>query len=365
MDLFKFTPSGSSPTTLDQGAQINDYSRVTWVERYNAPGEFTIEAKLSSGLTGFLSLGSLISHVDTGEIMIVENHEVMEEFASDPTIAITGRSFPSYLENRAVGVLDARNKYTFGPYTLTANYTWNQIVTMINAHISSGDDAVDNVVANSSVSGTGESVARTIERGYLWTRVAELLKIDDLGIRTIRRNPFGLTGGSSTETRINIYKGEDKTSTIMFSWITGDISEAQYLFSLKDEKNCALVSGQYIQVMVDGSETKYDRRIMIVDGKDIDGHYGAAPTGGDLTTVVNAMTTLGQQALAAQNQTSITEIELSVTTKPQFRKDYNVGDLVSIDGNFGQIAVRRISEYAEIEDENGKTGHPTLSVPGE
>jgi hypothetical protein len=47
----------------------------------------------------------------------------------------------------------------------------------------------------------------------------------------------------------------------------------------------------------------------------------------------------------------------------QYRRDYNIGDLVSIDGNFGQTAVMRVIEYAEIEDENGNSGHPTLALP--
>jgi hypothetical protein len=65
----------------------------------------------------------------------------------------------------------------------------------------------------------------------------------------------------------------------------------------------------------------------------------------------------------AQNRITITRADASDITRYEYRKDYNVGDLVSLDGNFGQIAVMRVMEYVEIEDENGESGHPTLALP--
>lgn len=382
MDLFKFTEliSGTEPppqssngvdppnTTLQYGVSINGYSRVTWVERYSAPGEFSIEANLSSGLGNFLPLGTLISHVDTLEVMIVENHEIDDKIFSDPTIKISGRSFVSYLENRFVGANTTLTNQII-QYALTANYTWLQAVTMINDHIKTpsvqAGDVVDNMSATSTVSGTGESVARTIPYAILWEEVDKLLKIDNLGIRTIRRNPFGVLG-SSTESQINIYKGVDRTSEIMFSWSAGDISEAQYLFSQKTFKNAAVIVGKWVQTTtsIGGGGSHYTRRWMIVDGSKIDDQLTAMPVGGTLTAIVLAMQTLGNQALAAQTQKSITQVDLTDNVQPKYRKDFNLGDLVLIDGNYGAIATKMITEYAEIEDENGVTSHPTLSDVG-
>jgi hypothetical protein len=367
MNFFKFK-SATDPTTLDQGEQINYLTKTMWVERYAAPGEFKFESQLSNGLKEFLPIGTLVSHADTLEVMIVENHEIKESEQEDPAIVATGRSFVSYLENRIVGTTNARSPAGGNlktPYLLTADYTWNQIVTLINDFIANPtwpNDSLVGVVASALVSGTGMSVERPVEFGSLLERVLDILKVDDLGIRTVRKNTFGI--GSSTNTLLQVYKGIDRSAKIFFSWKSGDLSSVGYLFSNKNDKNSVIVVGQYVVVAVDTGPTKYDRRIMMVDGSDIDGHLGASPAGSDITKIVQDMTTLGQMALAAQNSITISTSDISETSPYQFRRDYDIGDLVTLDGNYGQIGVFRVTEYAEIEDETGESGHPTLSIPG-
>lgn len=364
MDFFKFI-SAADPTNLDQGEAINGIKRSMWIERYSVPGEFEFQAPLSSGLREFLPTGTLISHADTLEIMIVENHQIKEKQNEDPLIIVTGRSFPSYLENRIVGTNGARTDETIVPYTVTADYIWNQIVKIINDHIKDtvdADDALVGVLSSTSVPGTGISAERIIDFGTVWERVFELLRAEDLGIKTIRKNTFGI--GTPGSTVISIYRGVDRSASVSFSWKSGDLSAAEYLFTNKNNKNAALVVGQYIYLIIDGAPSKYDRRMMIVDGSDIDGWLGAPPVDAVLTGVMNALATRGVQTLMAQKDITLSQTDISRTTHHQYRRDFNVGDLISLDGNFGQIAVMRIVEFAEIEDENGESGHPTLALPG-
>lgn len=366
MEFFKFNPSGEQ-TLLEQGELINDLTSSMWVERYFTPGEFSFETQLSSGLMEFLPLGTLISHVDTLEVMIVENHEITETVNEDANVTITGRSFVSFLENRIVGVNAARTNPTIVPYILDAANSWNQIVTMINQHIvtpTNTGDSIANITARHTIAGTsGESVERTIDRGTLWERVSELLKVDNLGIKTVRKNSF--SGVSAANTDIVIYRGDDQSATVIFSWKSGDLDSANYLFSQKDEKNSAMVVGQYVYTVVDAGPDKYDRRMMLVSATDIDGNLGQTPAGGaPITDVINALAVRGYQALLAQNSITISQADVSKTSQYQYRRDYNVGDLVTLDGNFNQTAVMRVIEYAEIEDENGESGHPTLALPG-
>ena len=366
MELFKFNYT-TDPTVLERGEFISKAKSIMWTERYSEPGEFEIEALMSSGLREFLPIGTLISHSDTMEVMIVENHEIKEEEKKDLIITITGRSFDTYLENRITGMNLARSS---GPgmfeYILPADYTWNQAVKLINDHIVNtfnADDALVNVVAQTTVTGTGISVDRTIDRGTVSQRLREILAIDELGIKTIRRNTFGVVG-SSTQTIMSIFRGVDRSAKVIFSWKAGDLDSAEYLFSQKKERNSAMVVSKYLNVMVDGGATKYNRRMMIVDADDIDGHLTAVPSGAELSDMYNKLVVRGQQALKNQNRVTISRTDVSNTSLYQYRKDYDVGDLISLDGNFGQIAVMRVVEFVEIEDENGESGHPTLELPG-
>lgn len=374
MDLFKFIPGTGGPTVLVEGQMINDYTSIMWTERYKEPGEFEIISPLSVGLLDFLPLGTLISHADTLEVMIVENHEINETRDEDPSLRITGRTFDSILEQRIVGMNIARASTThlITDYTLAAAHSWEHANTIINQHISGSippilidDDKLPNVIAQVDISGvTGPVEARTFDRGTVLERVHELLDVDEIGIKTARRNPFGIDG-SSTTTTIYLYTGVDRSNTVHFSWQSGDLDSADYLFTNKDSKNTALVVSRYFTWVVDTWPVEYDRRMMLVDAADLDDNVDTVPTGSAAADILNKMEVRGKEALAAQKQLTITRADVSATTKYQYRKDYNVGDMVSIDGNFGQIAKMRVVEFVEIEDENGESGHPTLSLPGE
>jgi hypothetical protein len=365
MDFFKLLYD-VYPTVLDQGGIfINNISRAMWVERYSTPGEFSFESPLSTGLKDFLPLGTLVSHIDTSDLMIVENHDISEQEDEDPVIKITGRSLPSYLENRMVGMNAARVAPSLNPYLLSADWTFSQIQKLINDHIQTPydtNDALNNVRAmHLFFTGYGTNEARNIDYGNVWQKVEELLKVDDLGI-SVQRRPSIF---STTETLLYINKGGDRRDTVSFNWQGGDISGAEYLFSLKDLKTSALVKSKYFVVPVDlAGSVGYNRRMIEVDASDIDEHFTAIPTGTDFTNVIAAMNVRGRQVLKKQTTVSIVQSDISKIPKFQYRKDYFIGDLVTLNANFGQIVTMRVVEYAEIEDENGESGHPTLAVPG-
>jgi len=73
MDVFTFL-NPTSPTKMEQGVFVNGLLSKMWVERYRQAGEFRFTAKASSGVREQLPLGAFISHTDTHEIMVVDNH---------------------------------------------------------------------------------------------------------------------------------------------------------------------------------------------------------------------------------------------------------------------------------------------------
>jgi Siphovirus ReqiPepy6 Gp37-like protein len=366
MELFKFT-NISSPTILQAGELIRGYDSVSWTERYQESGEFEINARLSSNLRAFLPLGTFISHADTMEVMIVENHEVDQKIDEDPTIKISGRSLTSYLENRTVGLNRVRTDNKITEYVLAVNESWDQAVYLVNTHINTTtnvNDSLDNINCVSICSGTATKEERAISDGDVYKGLQDILAVDDIGVKTIRRNPFGLeTGSSSTETRIIIYKGRDKSKQVHFAWKSGDLNSAGYLFSDRKLKNSAHVRGKWVELIVDTGGIKYDRRFMMVDASDIDEAQEHYPTGTALTWIISAMTTRGKQALKKQTRIHLSRTDVSELTRWRYRKDYDVGDLVMVDGDWGERTVMRVVEFVEIEDENGESGHPTLELP--
>lgn len=363
MDLIKLSSATASPTELTIGQAINGYTSALWVERYREAGEFKLEAPLSSGLIDFLPIGAFLTHIDTSVVMNVENHEIKQPKDQDPTIAITGRCLTSFMENRTVGDGWAASTNVVAELGIGSDETWDQLVTLIDQHMvttADPDDALDNLAVSHICTGSSTSEARVYRQGSVYDQVQDILKVDDLGIKSVRPTP--------TDPLIHfiIYRGNSVSPKARFSWMRGDLDNVEYLFSNKRVKNQARVMGRWVQVVVNPSGAdNYDRRTMIVDASDLDDQLTAMPSGTPLTNMIFKMQVRGREALKAQTNVAITQADVSDNTNLRYRYDYELGDLVTVDGDFGSSAVMRVVEFAETDDDTGSRGHPTLAIPGE
>jgi hypothetical protein len=97
VDIFRLINNGS---TWANGQLVHDIDTKLWVERYRSAGEFKFTGSPTTDLRAALPVGALISHTNTYDIMIVENHEIVEDKTKDPILTISGRSLASFLEQR-------------------------------------------------------------------------------------------------------------------------------------------------------------------------------------------------------------------------------------------------------------------------
>lgn len=367
MDLFKFT-NPNAPTKMEQGQIINGLTSKMWVERYLKNGEFKLVAPADTGIKEFLPIGTFISHKDTTEIMIVENHEIVDDRGAESALTITGRGLETYFENR---VVNSNRAFPVAAglveYSLVADYTWNQIVTLLSDHLIPSNLLDDNnafpyLSIQTTVPGVSASVARTVSRGDLYSALLNLLAIDKLGIKIIRPGSWSPLG-ASPDTDVVIHRGVDRTATVIFSHDSGEVITSDYLWTNRNLKNAALVTGKWVEVEVVPAATGYDRRWMYINASDIDQGQTVAPVDPDLTAIRNAMIQRGNDALVAQNMLQLTKAQLTKeATKAVYRVDYDVGDLITILGDYNTTTTRRVTEYVEIEDASGESSYPTLEI---
>ena len=389
MDLFVYeqTPGPSNAVILSNGQMINGLDSVMWIERYLPAGEFTLVGKVSKGFREQLPVGSLISHTGTTELMVVESHEINDDGGSESTIQITGRSFETYLENRTISSFGIYPFYVYPsdlaiqPYYGGSNDpAWEDARYLISKHMrntypTSAGSAIDNIQVTSTVSGipiVGANRAFKVGDGNLYTTVLDLLLLDNCGIKSVRPGPWndayaepGPTGPfyRPIDFGFVIHNGVDRRQEVSFSWSEGDVKSGQYLWTNKNKKTAVLVQSKwYRQYVTDGS-VGLAQRIGFVDGTDLDQKFSVAPTGSDRTKVDNAMIARGQQYLAAQKDINISRIELTENnSRYSYRNDYNVGDIVGVNGNYNTEAVMRVAEFVEIQDTTGYSGYPTLEA---
>ena len=359
MDIFKFNSATGSPFRF--GQPVVKPESIMWIERYREPGEFKLKGQLSSGLREALPIGSFISHFDTREIMIVEDHTITDK-EENTTVEITGRSLEVVLEDRIVGAgLGFNDPVPPGfEYALPATDVANQAITLIADHILldyvvDPDDEIPYIVLGNAAPEEGQVIERVMKRQDVHKSLMGLLELNNYGIKNVRND-----NGTAT---FYIHKGADRSAKVVFSWKYGDLVGAEYLLSRRTDKNVAYVKGRYVEQFVYAvGATKANRRVILVDASDLDDYFDEVPTGDDLIAVRQKMFTRGEQVLLWNLPIDIARADLAPITQFKFREDYEVGDIVAIDANYGAVDVRRVTEYTEIEDENGESGHPTFDV---
>jgi hypothetical protein len=305
---------------------------------------------------------------------MVQRHEIDEDVEDqEPEIVITGKSLETWLRNRSVGAdtdPDGGLIVFLSDYNLPFNTTWEQVETLIIRHIheKSGGAPLDNPgdealgfmpIAMQQHIGTTTPAARIVKRGNLYTRVLELLEIDDFGIKVVRPN---VTDGDTLFTQFRIHNGFDRRETVAFSHVAGDLKKTKYLWSDEDYYTDAYITSSFNEVRVNSSATGYNRRILHVDASDLDAQETDYPTGGDRAALIANMYIRGIDAILRKRRDAILRTDVALTTRYKFRQHYDVGDLVTVNGNYDTSSVMRVAEHVEFQDENGESGYPTLTL---
>lgn len=365
MDLIALGNLSNNTLVPSQGRLINGTYNLTWIERYREAGEFQITGQMSSGVLDTLTKGTLVSHMDTRELMIVENIEINEARSESPTVSISGRSAITFLENRIVGAnATIANNGAIPDYVLNANAPWTQAFTLLRFHILAAyaiyaDDVLPGVAIAVNADGIplptwNPPTARIIKRGTVYERLMEILEPVDFGVRSYR----DLAGGDTT---FWIHNGLDKSNLVVFSWDKGDLESTGYLTSSKKDKNTAFVTGNAVYGRVNGTETGLNRRMIFLEDRDIDENQKPPHDASTYTALQAKIAVRGNDAIKANNSIEITAVDISPKTKYEYGRDYSLGDVVLIEGNYGASSKMRIVEYVYIEDESGQKGYPTLA----
>lgn len=380
MDIIRFT--GPEVTEPSGGEFVQGISSIMWVERYFQASECTITAPVSSDLRRLLPEGSLISHMNTDLPMIVTTHKIDDQDEAEPNIVITGYGFETILEQRLVGAddlstsADALSNEFLGP-VIPAGYSWDAARNLINRctyapEIFDDGNAIPNIVVWQpddllarvlEVGYTPEYAERKIPIGDLYKEVMELLGSDNIGFSSTWR-PWLESGILTTKMRLTMNKGLDLSGEVVFSHDYGDISGGEYLWSIDSNKNAVMVVGRWVSAAEDSSTSAegYARRWMMVDGSDIDGEFTEAPTGSALTTVTERMRTRARDTIKRQRSVALAQAQATAASQRwTYRKDYNLGDLVTVEGDYDETRRMMVVEHVEMEDENGESSYPTFA----
>lgn len=378
MDIFTLEHSGSS---YKNGELINGIYKKQWIERYLDPGEFTLVCTPTDEIREKLAIGTLISHVNTEEVMIVEDHEIEEKVGAIPVLTITGRSLDSFIESRAAtddglgfqgpngGAVIPSGQPGSTLYDGTAwPYSWDNVtppelaVKMIQKALEPNKVArtafaIPDLSVSHNITTTYTSKHRDAQRGDLASQILDILGDIEAGIKSQRPNTL------HTNLKLLIFKGENLKADVRFSYDKGDVINAKYLWSSRDFRNSAYIStryqGKYVLLGSGEGTSGFSRRVAFIDATDIEKAGSIARA---LEIGEKLETRAKRELRKSRRERTVLEAQVSPLSRFKYREHYNIGDIVRVDGNYEISANMRVIEYAESDEGSGTIGVPTLEA---
>lgn len=334
---------------LERIGVIDEYSSLIWTKRYYSAGDFELYLPASVELFALLQEDFYLQRTDDDRAMIIETIQLQTDAELGNHIIVSGRSVESILARRVI---------------------WNQL--NFNSTV---ETAIRRVITENCISPA--DTARIISRlelaapsGFI-EKIQQQTRGDNIAewLETVCR-----TYGYGWKITINngrfvfsIFKGADRTygnaegnPFVVFSPKFDNLVNSNFLFDKQNYKNAALILGEGEGIARKsqsiGTTADLDRYEIYVDARDVSSNNGeiAAEEYDEL------LTEKGKQQLAEQAITTGFDGEVDADGVYTYKKDFEIGDIVQIENEYGIAATARVVEIIENEDESGKRTVPTF-----
>lgn len=362
-------------------AMIDTFTSAIWTVRYDEAGDFEIYTPVRLDYIQVMQIGNYLWNRDSDRLMVIETVEIETDAEEGPQLIVTGRSLESILDRRIV--------------TSSQNFSGNLqsvLFAIIQNEVISSDETRQipgfSLKANSDSRITSISISELSIRGEnVYDVVCSLCQANKVGWRIL---PKG-TGGFEFE----LYVGTDRSYAqsvnpyATFSPSFENLLNSNYIKSFKSYKNSIYAVGTYQKEVIlqnkykdDNGEwvveeqTTYEeaevvtwqysetatpsglaRREMFIDNGGVnDGEQGGEYATWNAVNKEKAIAELGEH-----QTTTAFEGELEATRQYIYGEDFNIGDIVQVENEFGITGTVYISEIVFSQDVNGITITPTFT----
>jgi hypothetical protein len=420
---------------------------MIWTERFIDDGEFEMKTPYIDSTKAALPEGTLISHLDTEEVMQVEDHKVEVDDDGNEVLTITGRSLTAFpKEHRHVeGVYQKKRKMrrTYSYVAAAAVLLYNAIDNTSGKDLTRGDKTADdvkdndfaspqsaldklpNIAITDSVAVDGAAKTQWLTEGPLGPQLLNMMLKGDFGFRTIRPkadtnlsvvtvSAVLATRGDITRTPnigisalcFDLYSGLDRTDAqstnprVIFNYLHGHFDGEEYFWSAKQYKTVIELMSTYppgdVYRAGMSAYSGFARRVGSFDAGTPElppepakpKELGKNATKAEKEARADEMDKWLLQHGRWENKRDVivgefktnaiedAEAELKKTRRVsmftgdispiapyEYKRDYDLGDLVTLYGDYKQVANMVVSEFIRTEDADGDRGFPGLTVP--
>ena len=336
--------------SFDAVGIVDNAASIIWNSRYYESGDFEIYITANSETVNLYQKDYYIYRVDDETICIIENIKLTSDNETGDYLTVSGHCAKSLLARRIVWQQTTINR--------TAENAIRKLITdaIITPTIESRK--IENFTL-SPVLGLTERLERQFTGTNLYEAVVEICKTFNYGWKVT----FNL---QSKQFIFSIYQGSDRSSNqsvnprVKFSPEFDNLLGSSYTLDSSSYKNVALIAGEgegkSRKTQMVGEASGLNRYELFIDARDISSNEGEITE-----TEYNKL--LQEKGINQLAETVISESfsgEVDTTRTYQYKKDYFLGDIVTIENEYGMAADTRIVEVIESLDENGYRSIPTF-----
>lgn len=362
-------------------AMIDTFTSAIWTVRYDEAGDFEIYTPVRLDYIQVMQIGNYLWNRDSDRLMVIETVEIETDAEEGPQLIVTGRSLESILDRRIV--------------TSSRNFSGNLqsvLFAIIQNEVISSDETRQipgfSLKASSDSRITSVTISELSIRGEnVYDVVCSLCQANKIGWRILPKGAGGF--------EFELYAGVDRSYAqsvnpyVTFSPSFENLLNSNYIKSFKSYKNSIYAVGTYQKEVIlqnkykdDNGEwvveeqTTYEetevvtwqysetatpsgltRREMFVDNGGVnDGEQGGEYATWNAVNKEKAIAELGEH-----QTTTAFEGELEATRQYIYGEDFNIGDIVQVENEFGITGTVYISEIVFSQDANGVTITPTFT----
>lgn len=360
---------------------IDTFTSAIWTVRYDEAGDFEIYTPVRLDYIQAMQIGNYLWNRDSDRLMVIETVEIETDAEEGPQLIVTGRSLESILDRR---IVTSSQNFSGNLQSVLFAIIQNEVISSGGTRripgfsLKTSSDSRITSISISELSIRGENV---------YDVVCSLCQANKVGWRILPKGAGGF--------EFELYVGVDRSYAqsvnpyVTFSPSFENLLNSNYIKSFKSYKNSIYAVGTYQKEVIlqnkykdDNGEwvveeqTTYEeaevvtwqysetatpsglaRREMFIDNGGVnDGEQGGEYATWNAVNKEKAIAELGE------HQTTIAfEGELEATRQYIYREDFNIGDIVQVENEFGITGTVYISEIVFSQDANGITITPTFT----
>jgi hypothetical protein len=356
---------------------IDGFTSIIWTERYYGDNKVELVVPLSTSMMNKLPLGTFLAIEESNELMILETVNV-----EAGKLKFSGISLLSWLNNRFIRTSASHDDQYWYLEGVPGEILWTMVYYMCVGGeyldgstpigISNPEQFILPGLGLYDYDTSGESLKVGISYGPLYDEMLKFAQTYEIGMQII----FDIN--SETPLQFRSYKGLDRTSTqtelpvVRFSSemdSLSDIKEVQSIATLKtqvyafapsfkpEEGQPDLRTTPGISNLAGDEYVGFDLRAKMIFADDVT----TDQVGGSSTTLLDILNNRAHAELIDNKYIKTVDGEIVPDSQFLYGFDYNLGDIIEVEGDSGTIQRSRITEYIRSHDNNGEKAYPTVT----